>query len=216
MHDILRKSLILFLVFVSFEVCAQQLHFSWKRPVLPQDFLYGGYHLFQVLDFYVEKPLKNPKLSVGLEVVYADYHTGLKNTYQHLGKRGDFYERSFSTGLIGRYYTKPRVWRFYLEGGIHGNFLHSRQPVVINYYYGTYERIHDNRQFVMSATIAVGFSLGNNRLRYEPYFQYGVIGDIEKMKDGEYLTGSVGKVKPNQGIIICPVAIKVALGKVRK
>lgn len=129
LHNFNCQIIITFLLLGFTSAGQNNLNLSWKRPVSPQDFLYLDYEprLFQALDFYLERPLRREQFSVGVEVIYAKYHRYMHDHPKNLGGKNDFYDKSFSVGAIGRAYTKPRVWRFYAELGLHGvSFPESR------------------------------------------------------------------------------------------
>ena len=198
------------------KVYGQDLNISWKRVADLAVYVYeDGTKLerapFAVFDFYLEKPLKSPNYSLGLDLAYANYHPKLNYEYNYLGDRKQFYDRSFSVGLVGRAYTRPRVFRWFGEISVYGNYLHIKQPVVIEHSYGTYERIIDNEKVLISGSIAVGFSLGGKRLRWEPYVQWGVMPTVSDKRADILAISSIGMVRSNHSYIIAPAVIKVML-----
>lgn len=178
-----------------------------------QDLFYTRYkpHPFQLLDLYIEKPMSTTNFSVGLEAIYANYHPDLDDTRYDILNRKGFHDRSYALGIIGRWYTKPHSFRFFAEVGLHANYVHIKEPVVIEHYYGTYIHIIENRQSAISGTLAIGFSIGSKLVRWEPYIQYGVISDIYQSKGGVALIGSVGRIEGKPGIIFSLANIKIRL-----
>ncbi len=198
------------------KVHGQELYLSWKRIADGAAYVYeDGTKLerapFAVFDFYVEKPLKSPNYSLGLDLAYANYHPKLNYKYNYLGDRKQFYDRSFSIGVVGRAYSRPRAFRLFGEVALYGNYLHIKQPVVIEHSYGTYERIIDNEKLLLSGSIAVGFSLGGRRLRWEPYIQWGIMPTVSDKRADILAISSIGMVRSNHSYFIAPAVLKVML-----
>ncbi len=203
-------------VFISTNLKAQELYISWKRIADLAGYVYeDGNKLerarFAVFNFCIEKPLKSSNYSLGLDLAYANYHPRLNYKYNYLGDRKQFHDRSFSVGVLGRAYTRPRVFRLFGEVAVYGNYLHIKQPVVIEHSYGTYERIIDNEKVLISGSIAVGFSLGNKRFRWEPYVQWGVMPSVSDKRAGLLAISSIGMVRSNHSYIIAPAVLKIML-----
>lgn len=220
----MKIKLLALILFFSGATRAQKLNISWKRMgdlafySDENDFnFYSGENdlydqsLWDVFNIYIEKPLKSDYFTIGLDLSYGNYHQVLSDKYDYLGDSKQFYDRSVAIGLSGRAYTKPFVIRGFAEATVYGNFIRVHQPVVIKHSFGSYDRIIHNDQLAASGSLALGISLGGDRFRYEPYFQFGWISELGEKRAGTVMVSSIGVVKNSdrESFFFTPFAVKV-------
>ncbi len=205
------------------EVFSQGVNIGWRRmldlSIDPARIESGhyGYYPFQMIDILVEKPLKNEWISVGGEFCFGNYHPYRSSVSVLHGKEKDYYDRSYAVGAFVRVYTRPRVFRLFAQLTSFANYIRIHQPIEIKHDFGVYLSTVDHEQWVFSQTLAVGFSLGAKRLRWEPYFQGGIVSPISKQWRNNFVLGSIGTLDFSSGkqwestIIVVPLAIKVGL-----
>lgn len=225
----MRKAEIKIIVILCIGLSANaQLSLTWKR--MADVTLYFNddsdkieNQLFDAHNFYLEKTLKNKAFSLGLDLAYSEYHPNLNSSYDYLGGNQEFYDRSFSVGVSGRWYCKapwsgridnPNVkFNFYAELSLYGNHLHINQPIVIEHDFGTYERIIDEVHYFISGSFASGFSWGGSRWRWEPYMQFGLMPTINDKRANLVAVSSIGMAHSYFSFFITPLALKVILFK---
>lgn len=205
------------------EALSQDINIAWRRmldwsidPVRIESGHYD-YRPFQMIDILVEKPLENEWLSVGGEFCYGNYHPYRSSVSVLYGKEKDYYDRSYALGVFARVYTRPRVFRLFAQLTPFVNYIQIHQPIEIKHDFGVYLGTVDHEQWVFSQTLAVGFSLGGKRLRWEPYFQGGIASPISESWRGSFVLASTGALNISgtsqweSTFIVVPLAIKIGL-----
>lgn len=222
--SILKKIILISCVLLNSVMCfAQDMNIGWRRmldlsidPARIESGYYD-YHPFQLIDILVEKPLKNNWLSIGGEFCFGNYHPYRSSVSILHGKEKDYYDRSYAVGAFARVYTRPRVFRLFAQLTTFANYIQIHQPIEIKHDFGVYVGSVDHKQWVFSQTLAVGFSLGGKRLRWEPYVQGGLASPITKQWRKSFALGSTGTLdisgsdQWNSTIMLVPLAIKVGL-----
>lgn len=203
-------------VLASGQVAGQELYLSWKRMVDITLYRHDdpdriARRAFATFNLFVERPLENKRFSVGIDLAYSNYNPALGMEYDYLGSHKQFYDRSFSVGAVGRFYTLPKTFRMFMEAAVYGNYIRIHQPVVIKHSYGTYHRIIDSKEVLVSGSLAIGFSVGNKRIRWEPYSQWGIMPEIENKRAGLVAVSSIGMVKNSHSWLMTPLVLKVML-----
>ncbi len=132
---------------------------------------------------------------MGTELAFSNYRLSYARQPKAIDLGGDFYDRSLALGFFGRAYTKPATFRLFVQATVFGDCFWVRQPVFIDHAYGTHQYVINHREVLINGALALGFSIGDEYLRLEPYIQLGFSAMPDEYWGNEAILASMGKLQ---------------------